>query len=153
MQTDQSSNFSQERIIGIDPGRVRTGIAMADPGLMLASPLNVIDTNPMQTFASRLSHALQDYEIGLVIVGLPLDLQGREGESAQLARQLGEQLASELGWALEYVDERFSTTLASTGMRDSGKKLRKRRQEIDAHAAAVILQGWLDYGRQRLPED
>ena len=148
MQTIDSSNFSQERIIGIDPGRVRTGIAMADPGRMLASPLLVIETNPLHSFADRLSQKLHDFEIGLVIMGLPLDLQGREGESAQLAREMGGLLEQELGWKLEYVDERFSTSLAGTGMRESGKKGRRRNREIDAHAAAVILQGWLDYGRR-----
>ncbi len=99
----------------------------------------------MDGFASRLQEALSEFQITRVVMGLPLDLRGSEGDSAQLARQLGSLIEQELGWPVEYMDERFSTQMADDGFRRSGTRRSKHRAEIDARAAAIILQDWLDY--------
>ncbi|MCB1215967.1 Holliday junction resolvase RuvX [bacterium] len=141
------------RIIGLDAGSVRTGISLADPSCTLASPYLIIHTNPISGFCARLAEALSSYPVERVIMGLPLDLRGREAESAALARQLGSLIEAELGWPVTYHDERFSSDLAAQA--PSGRKRggRGKPRELDAHAAAVILQGWLDYRKSGLDPD
>lgn len=157
MQTEESNLYQEMRIIGLDAGSVRTGISVADPSCTLASPYLIIHTNPISGFANRLKESVKEFTVGKVIMGLPIDLRGREGESARLARDLAAQIEAELGWTVEFQDERFSSDLALSGPA-SGDRGRRRagkaakRKDVDAHAAAVILQSWLDYGRHR-PRD
>ncbi|MEZ5339852.1 MAG: Holliday junction resolvase RuvX [bacterium] len=155
MQTDESNLYSEMRIIGLDAGSVRTGISLADPTCTLASPYLIIHTNPISGFSARLAEALREYPVRQVIMGLPLDLRGREGESAALARQLGGLIEAELGWPVNYHDERFSSDLAASAPSPAGRKRggRTKPRELDAHAAAVILQGWLDYRKSGLDRD
>ncbi|MCB1221383.1 MAG: Holliday junction resolvase RuvX [Planctomycetales bacterium] len=154
MQTEESNLYQEMRIIGLDAGSVRTGISVADPSCTLASPYLIIHTNPISGFAKRLKESVKEFTVDKVIMGLPLDLRGREGESARLARELAAQIQAELGWSVEFQDERFSSDLAMSGpgpregvRRRTGKSAKQK--DIDAHAAAVILQSWLDYGRHR----
>jgi putative holliday junction resolvase len=134
-------------VIGIDPGKVRCGVATSDPSLTLASPLGAAPTAPRETLATRITQLLgQRTAIGLV-VGLPLDQRGNEGEAAQFARGIGELLARRLGLEAMYVDERFTTREVTQRRREVGRKGRQIAGEVDAFAAAAILQDYLD----RLP--
>lgn len=145
MQT-REWNLNQEiRVIGLDAGSVRTGVAIADASRTLASPYQIIHTNPIEGFAGRLKEALADYSIGLIIVGLPLTLRGQEGPSAALARELAALVSAEFNCPVEFMDERFSTQRVS---RERAKPQGRKRQQktlLDDRAAVEILQGWLDY--------
>ena len=82
-----------------------------------------------------------------VVIGLPLDERGKEGPAAQFAREFGEKLAGELGCNLHFVDERFTTRVVAAWRKDAGKKGSKISKDIDAGAAAALLQTFLDLRR------
>jgi putative holliday junction resolvase len=130
--------------IGIDPGTARCGVAASDASLTLASPLAVVPTEPRTTLGSRILTALQGRTVAGLVVGLPLDQRGGEGPAALLARELGALVETELGCTAVYVDERFSTRTMATGRTAAGRSGRQQRSEIDAWAAAAILQSHLD---------
>ncbi|MBN2081264.1 Holliday junction resolvase RuvX [bacterium] len=128
----------------LDTGNVRCGLAVADASATLASPLAVIPTEPRDTLGARIGTALADRQARGLIVGLPLELSGREGPSAQLARELGAAVGRALGCEVIYLDERFTTAEMHVRRREAGVSGLKRRHDIDAWAAATILQGFLD---------
>lgn len=138
---------------GLDPGTARCGLAAADARAVLASPLAVIETEPRSTLGSRLRAALGGREPRALVVGLPLDAHGAEGPAAQLARELGGLVAAELGCEAHYVDERFTTAEMHVRRREAGVSGRKRARDIDAWAAAAILQAFLDQRRAQSPEN
>jgi putative Holliday junction resolvase len=145
MQTREWNLNQETRVIGLDAGSVRTGVAMADASRTLASPYLIIHTNPINGFAARLRTALADYAIELVVVGLPLTLRGTEGPSAELARQLAALVEAEFACPVEFMDERFSSQRASQARVKPGGRKQQHREHLDDRAAVEILQGWLDY--------
>lgn len=94
--------------------------------------------------AAKVKAALGDVVPTHVIVGLPLRLDGREGEASRRARRLGDAIGRALGREVVYWDERLTTAMAERGLRDAGLDGRARRRVVDQSAAALILQGWLD---------
>jgi len=130
--------------VGIDPGTVRCGVASSDPSLTLASPLGVVQTEPHATLGSRIVQLLGPRSPINLVIGLPLDQRGREGDSARLARELGALIGSALGLEPEYIDERFTTRETTLRQREAGRKQKQIAQHVDAHAAAAILQSALD---------
>lgn len=129
------------RILGIDHGTKRIGLAISDGLGLTARPLEVVATGD---FAEALRRIMGDFEIDLVVVGLPTSLGGNEGSSAQAARELGAQVEDEFGLAVEYVDERFTSRMAENALLESGMKRRERKERVDKVAAAIILQTYLD---------
>lgn len=136
--------------IGVDPGSVRCGVAVADPTDTLATPLCVLPTEPRATLAQRLAVALGHRWPKGLVVGLPLNQRGEEGEAAFQARQIGELLAEGLGLDAHYIDERFSTREAVVLRREAvgatGRGKRKL-ERVDLFAATAILQAFLDRRR------
>jgi putative holliday junction resolvase len=133
--------------IGIDPGTVRCGVAAADPSGILASPLGIVPTEPRATLAERVARILGHRWVKGLVVGLPLNERGAEGQAAFLARQIGELLADGLGVDAVYLDERFTSREAVSWRREARGETRRGkhgREEVDAFAAAAILQGYLD---------
>src|SRR5688500_11376929 len=108
--------------LGIDPGKVRCGVAASDPSLTLASPICAVATEPRATLGERIAAALRDRTAIGLVVGLPLDQRGNEGESATLAREIGELIATAIGLEAVYVDERFTTSETTLRRREAGKK-------------------------------
>jgi putative Holliday junction resolvase len=136
------------RIMAIDWGEVRLGLALSDEGQILASPLGTLVRRagkrfPMPAF---LDLCESHHPVGL-LVGLPLTLEGDEGPSAKAARELGSLLASRTSLPLELVDERMTTARAHREIRAQGGSTRGRKEEVDALAASVLLQGFLDQRR------
>ena len=132
------------RTLGVDLGRVRIGLALADDVLRTARPLATIDRKgDAQDFAAIAALA-RDYEVSRAVLGLPLDMDGTEGKAARWARAFQPKLAAALGVPVELFDERLSTFEAEVRLRDQGFSSKDRRGMIDEEAAAVILQGWLD---------
>jgi putative Holliday junction resolvase len=131
-------------LVGLDPGEARCGVAVADASDSIAFPLAVIDTQPIESLAERLLDALGQRGIRSVIIGLPVDQSGGEGAAAGSARTIGEHLARKLDSPVVYIDERFSTRYAAARQKDMGLHGKKSRQQVDAWAAAAILQTYLD---------
>jgi putative Holliday junction resolvase len=133
-----------EVVVGIDPGKVRCGVAASDPSKTLASPLGAVATEPRRTLTERIVQLLAQRKGTGLVIGLPLDQRGNEGESAAFAREIGELIASALQLEAVYVDERFTTSEVTKRRREVGKKGKQIAGEVDAFAAAAILQSYLD---------
>jgi putative holliday junction resolvase len=136
------------RILGVDWGEIRIGLALSDETQTLASPLETLVRRsgkrfPMPRF---LELAEMHRPVGLV-VGLPLSNEGDEAESARSAREMAEPLVRRTGLPLELWDERMSTARALAAIREQGGSTRGRKSDVDALAAAVLLQHFLDARR------
>jgi putative pre-16S rRNA nuclease len=132
------------RYLGVDLGRARIGLALADDVLRQARPLRVVHRRGGAQDLASIAEAARDYEVGLAVVGLPLNMDGTEGPAARLSREFAARLAAELGVQVELFDERLSTFEAEARLRERGISAKDARARVDAEAAAVILQGWLD---------
>jgi putative Holliday junction resolvase len=132
------------RTLGVDLGRVRIGLAVADDLLGVARPLRTIVRRDERTDLEAIAALARDYEVARAVLGLPLNMDGSEGASARLSRAFQPRLASALGVPVELFDERLSSFEAETRLRDRGVSSKDRRAMVDAEAAAVILQGWLE---------
>jgi len=136
------------RIIAIDWGEVRLGLALSDETQSLASPLDTLVRRPGKRFPMPqfLAHIEQHHPVG-VVVGLPLTPEGMEGPSAAAAREIADVVARRTGLPLEMVDERLTTVRAHRAIQAQGGSTRGRKAEVDALAAAVLLQGFLEMRR------
>jgi putative holliday junction resolvase len=138
------------RILAVDWGEVRIGLALSDESQFLATPLETLHRRMGKRFPMpRLLELTAIHQpIGLVI-GLPLSPEGTEGESAEASREMGATLARRTGLPTEFWDERMSTARALGAIREQGGSTRGRKGDVDALAAAVLLQHFLDARRNR----
>jgi putative Holliday junction resolvase len=132
------------RYLGVDVGRARVGLALADDVLRTARPLRAVPRRAGAATLAEIAEAAREYEVERLVVGLPLNMDGTEGASARDARAFAARLGEALGLPVDFHDERLSTFEAETRLRDRGFSAKDRRSRVDAEAAAVILQGWLD---------
>ena len=134
--------------MGVDWGEVRIGLALSDETQLLASPLETLSRRPGRRFPMlRFLELIAEHHPVGVIVGLPLTAEGNEEESARAARELGVLIGQRTYLPLEYWDERMSTARALGAIRELGGSTRGRREDVDALAASVLLQHWLDVRR------
>ena len=131
------------RIMGLDYGTRRIGVAMSDGLHLIAQPHSVLDADSEQ-LASELRRLVDDNEVELIVVGLPVNLSGNETLSAGGARQLAALAAQVTGLPVELADERFTTKTAEQSLLEGNVRRRRRKQLIDKVAAAVMLQAFLD---------
>lgn len=134
---------AQGRLLGLDAGRRRIGVAVSDPLGLLATPQGVIAAGADEGLDEICAWARRLEVVG-VIVGLPLTMRGEEGEEARRVRAWAERLQERLSIPVVLWDERLSTVAAERAMEEGGARRAKRRQRRDAVAAAVILQSYLD---------
>ena len=133
------------RIVGIDPGQARIGVAISDEERSIAFPRETVPARGGAAEAARrVREALGDDEISLAVVGLPLQLDGGEGEAARRARVFGEILGRALEVEVVYWDERLTTVAAERSLREMGRRGAKQREVVDQSAATILLQGYLD---------
>lgn len=132
------------RYLGLDVGRARIGLALADDVLRTARAHRTVPRRGDATDLDAIAEVAAEFEVTRAVVGLPLNMDGTEGGSARMARAFAASLESRLGIPVELHDERLSTFEASTRLREQGLSARDQKGVIDAEAAAVILQGWLD---------
>jgi putative Holliday junction resolvase len=99
---------------------------------------------PRRGASARIAQLVEERGVTEIVVGLPTTLSGREGESAQAARQLGSEIEAATGLRVEWVDERFTTSTAERAMLAAGVRRRSRRESLDKVAATIILQAFLD---------
>jgi putative Holliday junction resolvase len=132
------------RYLGLDLGRARIGLALADDVLRTARPHLTVMRRGDTADLAAIGAVARDFEVTRAVVGLPLNMDGTEGPSALFARGFAEKLGAALGLPVELEDERLSTFEAQDRLRSQGVSARDQKGLIDAEAAAVILQGWLD---------
>ena len=136
------------RILCLDWGEIRFGLAVSDPTQLIASPLATLVRRPGKRFPMpRLLEHIQEAEAVGVVVGLPLEPSGAVGPNAVEATGLATRIGERTGVAVELVDERMSTARALGAIREQGGSVRGRKEDVDALAAAVILQTFLDTRR------
>jgi putative Holliday junction resolvase len=139
------------RLIGLDIGEARIGVAASDPTGTLASARTVLARRPEEAAVKALQRLVEEEEAEAIIVGLPRSLSGELHGQAALVQEFAELIRKEIAVPVHFWDERLSTVAAEREMRASGAKRDKRRAMIDAVAAAIILQGYLDASRARAP--
>jgi putative Holliday junction resolvase len=129
--------------LALDYGTRRIGLALSDPLRLIAQPFAVWDAADPRIW-DRLMDLVEEQEVDLIVVGLPVGLSGAEGPSARAARRFAEEAHAATGIEVELVDERFSTTLAERALLEDGVKRRDRRLKRDQVAAALILRHYLE---------
>jgi len=137
--------------VGIDPGTRRVGVAIGHTGTGIATPYEVWPRRGEPSLVTRLRACVAEWEAERVVMGLPRGLDGSDGPAAQAARGLAAELEAGVGVPVELHDERFSTVTAQASLQRGGLDTRRSRKVVDAVAAAVILQSWLDTDRTERP--
>jgi putative holliday junction resolvase len=138
------------RILAVDWGEVRIGLALSDETQTLATPLETLLRRRGKRFPmARFLELVTQHAPSGVVVGLPLTGEGEEEESAVAARELAGGLADRSGLPVELWDERMSTARALAAIREQGGSTRGRKRDVDSLAAAVLLQHFLDSRRVR----
>lgn len=143
---------SGRRALGIDPGEVRIGTALSDPLGMIAQPHSVIDRRREHP-VDAIQRIVSEYEVQIIVVGLPTQLDGTEGASALRSRRLGDAVAEATGVPVVFWDERFTSVQAEQALLEAGMRRGNRQTTRDKVAAALLLQGYLDATVQRSSED
>jgi putative holliday junction resolvase len=133
------------RAVGVDFGSRRIGVAVSDPGGVLASPHSVLERGRSRAEDHRrLADVVAEVGADVVVVGLPLSLDGSEGPAARLVQDEVAELRARLAVPVEMHDERFTTVTADRSLTERRVKGRAKRRVVDKVAAAVLLQSWLD---------
>ena len=131
-------------IIAVDLGHARTGMAISDSSGFLASSLCVIEERSDQRLVQKIADVLNENKAEKVVVGLPKNMDGSEGESARRARELAEQISALSSVPYEMQDERGTTVTAHAYLSAKEVYGKKRKKQVDAVAASIILQDYLD---------
>ncbi|MDD4153241.1 MAG: Holliday junction resolvase RuvX [bacterium] len=141
----------EKRILGLDIGDRRIGVAVSDELMLTAQPVEVIHRALLENDLESIAKLADMYDVRLVVVGMPLMLDRTVGRQAEKVQRFVEKLKKRLDIPVETIDERLSTSMAERVMIDAGVRRKKRRQHIDALAAAGILQVFIDRLRN-MPE-
>jgi putative Holliday junction resolvase len=132
------------RILAIDYGSQRIGIAISDPTSTLARPLPFVPAKADAKLATELAALITKEQAELILLGLPRHMNGSLGEAAEKVKAFAALLEKATPVKIKFIDERLSTVQARRQLQESGKDTRKQRDKIDSAAAAVLLQGYLD---------
>lgn len=141
---------SEGRILGVDLGEVRTGLAISDPGQTVATAVDTLAVPDEESaLADDIASVVVERSAVGVVVGLPRTLDGREGGAAHRARRIAAAIHDRTSLPVDVWDERFTTTEAERVMIDQGTRRRARREAVDRVAATFLLQGYLEARRMR----
>lgn len=138
------------RVLGVDHGQARIGLAISDELGMLAHPLETVPASPIDAAAKRIAQLAREKDVQTVVIGLPRHMSGESGTAAAEVNAFAAKLRPLLKCDVVLWDERLTTTAAHRALRDAGKKTRNTRGVLDQVAAQMILQGYLD-SRQAVP--
>ena len=129
------------RAVAVDLGQRRIGVAVSDAAGTMAFPRPVVERRG--DWVRAIADVVAEIDAAVVVVGLPLSLDGREGPAAQAARVAADELAAAVAVPVETFDERLTTVSADAALTEAGKRGPARRQSVDSAAATVLLQAWL----------
>jgi len=137
------------RILGIDLGEKRVGLALSDPMGMIASPLGKIEFKGAQNLVAEIGKIVRQKEVSEVVIGLPIRTSGKKGGQAVQAERFAEMLEARLGIPVHLCDERLTTSAAERALLESDMSRGKRKLVRDQVAASLILQSFLELRRSR----
>ena len=137
------------RVMALDVGGRRIGIALSDATRTLASPLTTLRAEPRERAFAQIATLAARHEVAELVVGLPLTLNGEIGPQAQVVQRFVEELIRAVGLPVHMFDERLTTVAAERMMVDLGLKPEQRKARIDEVAASIILQDFLEVNRKR----
>lgn len=133
------------RVLGVDIGSVRVGLAVSDEGGVIAQPLDVV---PREGALDEITDRTRDLDVDEIVVGIPLRMDGSRGPEAVEAETFAQDLETQTRLPVARWDERLSTVQAERSMRSAGSGSRKQRGRVDKVAAALVLQAYLDNKRR-----
>ncbi len=151
--TNDTVTKPEGRVMALDLGEKRIGVALSDPTRTIASAHSVITRKSRLEDSARYAHLIAENGVTLLVIGLPVTLGGREGERAAWVRDYAADLAERLPVPVVFWDESLSTVEAQASLRAQGRRGKKLRERVDAVAAAIILQAYLDAQRGVTPND
>jgi len=134
------------RVLGLDFGSRRVGVALSDPTGTFAQPLETIAHRGPRDVAlfRRIAVCVEEHEVGRIVIGLPLHMDGRKGPEAVAVESFGARIAEQTKLPVEYLDERWTTVEAQRAFTEMGVRGRRAREHVDAVAATLILRTYLD---------
>ena len=135
----------KSRLLGVDPGNKRIGIAISDENKIVATPYTTIIKENYKDLISQLIKIVEEYEIDGIVIGNPINMDGSEGPSSQSAKDLAKNLSKDVTKNITLWDERLSTVAVTRTMIEADLSRARQKQVVDKIAAAFILQGALDY--------
>ncbi|MCE2391279.1 MAG: Holliday junction resolvase RuvX [Proteobacteria bacterium] len=131
--------------MALDYGEARIGVAVSDPTGVFARPLETIAARGRGAApVNRIATLVREYDVGRIVVGLPLRFDGSSGSQAERSRAFGARVARRTGLPVDFFDERWSSEQARRALRDTGVPARKQKGRVDPIAASLILQAWMD---------
>lgn len=134
------------RILALDPGTVRIGVALSDELKMIASPLDFIPAEPMEKFQATLLSLVREKEVGQIVVGMPRNMDGSYGPAAEKVRAFIDTLRETVPVPIRTWDERLTSAQANRVLIEGNVRRQDRKQLVDKTAAAILLQSYLDSG-------
>lgn len=135
------------KIMSIDYGDVRTGIAISDIRGILASPLCVIKESYQPKLVDKIIELINENKIEKIVIGLPRNMDGSYGYRCDYCKSLGQAISEKINIDIEFEDERLTTVMAHNILSDNNVRGAKRKQTVDAVSAVMILQSYLDKNR------
>ena len=132
------------RALGIDHGEARIGLAISDELGMLAHPLETIHLKDVADPLARIAAIVESRKIGMIVLGLPRNMNGTYGPAAEKVRAFAENLRARVACEVKLWDERLTSVAAQRSLHEVGRTVKQSREVIDQVAAQMILQGWLD---------
>ncbi|GAB4439521.1 MAG: Holliday junction resolvase RuvX [Chloroflexi bacterium OHK40] len=139
--------IAEQRLLGLDVGERRIGVALSDASGRLATPLTTIGAVPQAQAIERIGRLCVEHQVVALVVGLPLTLRGEVGPQAAAVQRFAAQLAEAVGLPVHFFDERLTSAAADQLLREMGVKPEKRKLQLDQVAASIILQDYLDQQR------
>ena len=132
------------RLLGLDLGEKTVGIAVCDPGLAVATPVDTLRRGKFTADAEKLRRLIEERKVGGLVIGLPVNMDGSEGPRCQSVRQFATNLLGFVDLPIAFWDERLSTVAVTRTLLEADMSRKRRAEVVDKMAAAYILQGALD---------
>jgi putative Holliday junction resolvase len=145
---EDQKNTGKGRILALDLGKKRIGLALSDPLGITAQGLPTLERTNIREDMAALAHLVREREVTLLLMGNPLHMSGHEGRQTEYVHQFAERLAAHTGIPLKYWDERLTTVEAHRVLRSSGIGIEKRARAIDKLSAVILLESYLDSGAE-----
>ncbi|HEX6894979.1 MAG TPA: Holliday junction resolvase RuvX [Bryobacteraceae bacterium] len=139
--------MNQGRILALDLGKKRIGLALSDPLGITAQGLETLQRTNIREDLAHLARIAGEHDVTQILIGNPLHMSGREGRQAGHAREFGARLQAATGLPVEFWDERLTTVEALRVLRQSGISIEKRAKAVDRLAAVILLENYLDSRR------
>lgn len=143
---ENNRNSRKGRILALDLGKKRIGMALSDPLCLTAQGLPTLQRVNLRTDLDAIDEVAARNEVELILMGLPLHMDGRESRQSAYTREFGERLTARTNRAIRYWDERMTSVEAGRVLRESGISIEKRAKAVDRLAAQILLESYLDAG-------